>query len=196
MIRKSSRTIAKKNGDIKSASKNSRLVSAVNESNISSINNVQNKLRTLATSDRNDREQSTVNWDETNKNDKNRTNELIKLTKQYGYIDSDKFGKQTEEDAWLIAQHAIHNISFMKKYLKLMEQRINENKSVTENYPLLVDRVAMLQNKKQTYGTQFIQNDNGKYVPHPIKDIKNIDKYRKKFNMLPFADDLAYFSAQ
>lgn len=196
MIRKNSRTIAKKSGDIKPASKNSRLVSVINESNNLTDNNIQNKLRTLASEDRNDREQSNVNWQKVNANDKKRTNELIKLTKQYGYIDSDKFGKQTEEDAWLIAQHAIHDIPFMRKYLKLMKKRIDENKPVTENYPLLFDRVAMLQNKKQTYGTQFVQDDNGKYVPHAIKDIKNIDVYRSKFNMIPFADDLAYFSSQ
>jgi len=163
---------------------------------VGSVKSIQDKLHALAVDDRNDREQSQINWDNVISNDKKRVAEVANSTKQYGYIDSTRFGKQTEDDAWLVVQHAIHDVPFMKKYLKLMEQQISDNKDVTANYPLLVDRIAMLENKKQTYGTQFVQDDNGKYVPHPIKDMKNIDTYRSKFNMTPFAEELAYFENQ
>lgn len=123
-------------------------------------------------------------WD--NSIDKNNTRELKKIIKKYGWLDIKLVGKKASMDAWLIAQHADHDIKFQKLCLKLMEEKLKEKKIEPQYYPYLKDRILVNSSKPQIFGTQFYRHKIKGLIPRPIKDRKNLDKRRKKFKLDPF----------
>jgi translation initiation factor 6 (eIF-6) len=92
-------------------------------------------------------------------------------------------GKEASHLAWLIVQHADHDVEFQEKCLKLMKQKLKEKKIDPIEVAYLTDRVRVNKGKKQIYGTQFYLNKNGKLIPRPIYDKKNLDKRRKKLDL-------------
>ncbi|TSC96384.1 MAG: Uncharacterized protein Athens101426_389 [Parcubacteria group bacterium Athens1014_26] len=69
--------------------------------------------------------------------------------------------------------------------------RNNPNDIAKENIAYLKDRILINEGKKQLFGTQFITNkQNNKLTPRPIKDIKNLEKRRKEYNLPLFLDYL------
>lgn len=119
-------------------------------------------------------------WD--SKIDKMNTRELKKIVKKYGWPDINLVGKKGSNDAWLIIQHADHDIKFQKECLKLMKKKMREGKIALQNVAYLTDRVRVNQGLSQLYGTQFYLKDN-KLIPRPIKDKKDLNKRRKNFGL-------------
>ncbi|MBN1325576.1 hypothetical protein JW977_01160 [Candidatus Falkowbacteria bacterium] len=120
--------------------------------------------------------------------DKKNTAELKKIIESYGWPDIPLVGKIGSMNAWLIAQHADHDLKFQKKCLKLMEKKLKEKKIELQYYPYLKDRVLVNSGKTQIFGTQFYHHKTKGLVPRPIYDIKNIDRRRKKYKLGPFEE--------
>lgn len=117
--------------------------------------------------------------------DKTNTRRLKKIVKNYGWPDIDLVGEKASHGAWLIAQHADHDIKFQEKCLSLITVKLKDGKAHPQNYAYLVDRVRKNKGLTQIYGTQFYLK-NKKLVPWPIKDKKSLDKRRKKFKLGSF----------
>jgi hypothetical protein len=113
---------------------------------------------------------------------------LKKQVEKHGWLGKSLVGERGAHIAWLIVQHADRDVAFQKKCLKLIEKMSAGEVSVKEK-AYLIDRVRVNEGKKQVYGTQTILKD-GKYVPQPIEDEKNVDKRRKAVGMEPLADYL------
>lgn len=94
-------------------------------------------------------------------------------------------GEEASYAAWLIAQHADHEIDFQEECLNLMLK--NKKEVLPQNIAYLTDRVAVNRDQLQTYGTQFWVNEKGKLVPRPIKDVDDLESRRKKVGMEPFS---------
>jgi len=117
--------------------------------------------------------------------DRKNTVELKKIIKKYGWPDFALVGKEGSKGAWLICQHADHDVKFQGKCLNLMYKKLKLKKIEPQDTAYLTDRVLVNQGKPQLYGTQFYLK-NTKLVPRPIKDRKNLNKRRKKFKLEPF----------
>ena len=65
-------------------------------------------------------------------------NLLKKYVNKYGAISKSKFGIVASHCAWLIVQHADHDIEFQRKYLKLMHQNPKDFRK--ENIKMLTRR--------------------------------------------------------
>ena len=113
--------------------------------------------------------------------------QLHALIDRYGWIDSTRFGVETEQNAWLIAQHMVHDQGKFQRYVLLkMAESENYNKA---NYALLSDRVNVIFDKvPQSYGSQGKCDDKGRWNPSPIKDEHNLDQRRKQIGLDSFAD--------
>jgi hypothetical protein len=144
---------------------------------------IKNKILSLVKKDQKMRKSSTSKWNF--KVDKENTNELKKVIKKYGWPDFDLVGKEASKGAWLIAQHADHDVKFQEYCLNLMKEKLKDNKIEPQYFAYLTDRVLVNQDKPQLYGTQFYLKNN-KLIPRPIKDTKNLEKRRKKFELEPF----------
>lgn len=122
--------------------------------------------------------------------DTKNTEKLKKIIKKYGWPTISIVGKKASKNAWLLVQHADHDIKFQKKCLKLMENiyKVNPNLINKINIAYLKDRILVGEGKKQLFGTQFYTNKKGVFGFRPIRDIKNLDKIRKEYELPPFRE--------
>ncbi|WP_088324908.1 DUF6624 domain-containing protein [Polaribacter tangerinus] len=108
---------------------------------------------------------------------------LETIIDKHGYPTIQKVGKEAHEAAWLIIQHAISKPQFMKKCQKLLEIVVKENNASKINNAYLKDRIAVFENKKQFFGTQFDWDKNGKLAPNPLECIIKVNKRRKSIGL-------------
>jgi hypothetical protein len=118
--------------------------------------------------------------------DRENTEELRAIIKQYGWPGRSLVGQRGANTAWLIVQHADHDRAFQKHCLKLMEAA-PAGEVAPEDIAFLTDRVLLAEGKKQRYGTQF-KKVGGQFVPQPLEDETNVDARRKKLGLPPLAD--------
>lgn len=89
-------------------------------------------------------------------------------------------GEKEELCMWLIVQHS-DDLLFQKEFLGYLKELPNtreRRKSIAH----LTDKILVKENKKQIYGTQFL---NGK--PHPIEDEINLDNRRMEMGLELFS---------
>jgi len=119
--------------------------------------------------------------------DKENTKKLKKIIEKYGWLSISVVGKKVSHDAWLLVQHADHDIKFQEKCLELMNKIFESNKNdvLKKDVAFLTDRIRVNKHRPQIFGTQFYINKQKILVPRPIKNEKDIDKRRKEYG-LPF----------
>lgn len=115
------------------------------------------------------------------------TQTLKTIIQVYGWPKESIFGKQASDNAWLIAQHADHDIEFQDKCLALLAKDTN-----TRNYAFLYDRVQVNRHRPQRYGTQL--DHNHKPLLCEYEDART-DIERAKMGLEPLAHYLQ-FAAQ
>jgi len=157
----------------------------------SAINKVlARKINSLAVKD----QQMRKNWGKKGLWDKSvdqrNTRILKKIIKEYGWPARGLVGKKASFNAWLLAQHADHDIRFQKRVLKLMEvlYRNNPKDIDKKNIAFITDRILVHEGKKQIFGTQFYKTKDGKLEPNLISGRKNLNKRRKEYNLPPFKE--------
>lgn len=123
-------------------------------------------------------------WD--TKIDKENTKKLKEIIKKHGWPDKKTVGEKASIGAWLIAQHADHDLKFQKKCLKLLDEKVGKCLASSVYLAYLTDRVLVNNGKWQLYGTQFYQTKEGVLKERPIKDKKNLEKRRKLVGLEPF----------
>ena len=124
--------------------------------------------------------------------DKANTMDLKALLKVHGWFKVSAFGKQADHNAWLLVQHADHDLEFQKNILEQLESLLKTKDTNPANYAYLYDRVAVSpqqKNKlKQRYGTQGQCRGEGLWEPHPIEDIDNLDQRRESVGLETMQD--------
>ncbi|MCU0439714.1 MAG: hypothetical protein MUC49_17635 [Raineya sp.] len=103
---------------------------------------------------------------------------LASIIQEIGYPTVHKVGKKATNSTWLIIQHAIGKPAFMKNCATLLDIEVKQGNASKVSWVYLTDRIAVLSNKRQLYGTQFDWDENGELSPNPIKYAKNINKRR------------------
>lgn len=118
-------------------------------------------------------------WDSTV--DIKNTERIKKIVSQIGWPTLSKVGLKGANNAWLLVQHADHDIDFQKYCLQLMKDAPQgEVNKIDIAY--LEDRVRVNEGREQLYGTQFTQ-EGGKYIPIKIEDESNVDVRRAEIGM-------------
>jgi hypothetical protein len=105
---------------------------------------------------------------------------LQEIISQIGYPNIDKVGIEASQAAWLIIQHAISQPDFMKKCLALAHQEAENKKIDYVNVAFLSDRIAMYENRPQSFGTQFVGDENGELIPYPLDNEIDIINQRRR----------------
>ncbi len=149
------------------------------------IDDVKEQIFTMTLADQYTRE----NWETAGYDpeiDKTNTELLQKIIQKHGWPTISKFGEQASQDAWLIAQHADHDVAFQEQCLEMMKANKEDIDRTCIAY--LEDRVLKNTHKPQKYGTQFMVEDDGKLVPYAIEDIEDIEKRRSEAGLEPYAD--------
>ncbi len=115
------------------------------------------------------------------------------LLQDYDWIDKKRFGKRVSMAAWLVVQHADHDVALQKLALQRMEPYLKSKKVSKGDYAYLWDRVAVNSGKKQRYGTQpdWECTAEGTLNLQPLEDPETVNKRRKKMGLGPVEAALA-----
>jgi hypothetical protein len=111
---------------------------------------------------------------------------LKEIISEFGWPSHNNFGEKYAWAAFLIAQHADHDISFQKEaknYICSACLLSNEKNLdfIKQHYAFLYDRIAINEKKEQWFGTQV--DSNGHLLP--IRDVKGVDERRAKLGLMP-----------
>lgn len=117
--------------------------------------------------------------------DKKHTGRLKKIIKKYGWPTISFVGKNSSNLAWLLTQHASHDLDFQQQCLVLIKKVLKRKDVSPKNFAYLSDRIRVAKNLPQFFGTQFRRDDNGNMMPYPIYNPKEVNRRRKKYGLIP-----------
>lgn len=111
---------------------------------------------------------------------------LKKVVAERGWPGPSSVGRDGEQAAFLIAQHAVLDTAFMVQLLPLLERAYAAGEAEGQQVALLTDRIARHRGQPQIYGTQASIVD-GRFVLDPIADSAGVDARRAKLGIPPVA---------
>jgi len=117
--------------------------------------------------------------------DRINTQKMKEIIERSGWPSISRFGKDTAKRAWLLVQHADHDIDFQECCLGLMKSLSVEEVDVTD-IAYLEDRIRVNRGRPQLYGTQFYEKNKGdpsSYGPRQIEDLDRVDERRKSVGL-------------
>lgn len=123
--------------------------------------------------------------------DKQNLNLVSKILDSIGWLSKEEVGDTANTAIFLVIQHS--NILSMEKYLPAMKKAVAENKANKQDLALLIDRVEMLNNRKQIYGSQLVEND-GHFIIYDVIDSTRINERRKEIGLENIEDYLKRFA--
>jgi len=99
-----------------------------------------------------------------------------------GWLGKDKIGKDANLALFVVIQHA-NKLEIMEKYLPIMKEASKKGNVDKKQLAYLIDRVEMLNNRKQIYGTQYSVDQKGEIVFDNLLDSSNLNARRKSMNL-------------
>ena len=113
--------------------------------------------------------------------DLSHTNRLKQIIHQIGWPTISKVGKVASSAAWLLAQHADHDLSFQIVCISMMRP-YGHDEVDSADVAYLEDRICVQRGEPQRFGTQCRRM--GAVVElWPVQDPMNLDARRKKVGL-------------
>lgn len=98
---------------------------------------------------------------------------------EFGWPGWSLVGEDGAEAAWVLIQHADHNLALQKRGLAMLEAAIAADDASRGDLAYLTDRVRVAEGLPQVYGTQVEVTPEGEIRPRtPIEDEANVDARR------------------
>lgn len=104
-----------------------------------------------------------------------------------------EFGAIADNNAWLVVQHADHDLGFQKDVLKRLASLYPKGETSRRNYAYLSDRVAIAERRAQLFGTQGRCTGPGVWEPSVIEDLAHVDLRREEMDLEPLAAYMGRF---
>jgi uncharacterized LabA/DUF88 family protein len=123
--------------------------------------------------------------------DKQNLEIVSKILDSLGWLSKADVGETANMAIFLVIQHS--NIIAMEKYLPVMKKAVAEKKADKQALALLIDRVEMLNNRKQIYGSQLVEKD-GKYISYDMIEPTKVNERRKEMGLESIEDYLKRFA--
>jgi hypothetical protein len=119
--------------------------------------------------------------------DHDNTRFLQEVIAEHGWPGRDLVGDTGSQAAWLLAQHADHDVAFQRRCLDLLREAAAAGQAELSHVAYLTDRLCVADGHPQVYGTQFHQPD-GRLQPRPIGDSDHLDQRRAQMGLAPHAE--------
>lgn len=129
-------------------------------------------------------------WKEQDSLDIENTKIVTKIIDSMGWLGTEVIGDTANDALFLVIQHSTQ--ATMEKYLPIMRKAAAENKAKKQNLALLIDRVEILNNRKQIFGSQVNQKD-GKIVLYNMVEPEKVNERRKEMGLENIEDYLKRF---
>lgn len=117
--------------------------------------------------------------------DRNHAARLKEIIEKIGWPTRSKVGDEASTAAWVLVQHADHDVAFQQACLDLMKLEPKEEVDQT-NIAFLEDRVRVNMGKPTLYGTQFDHSKDGEFSALPIEDRENLNERRQSVGLGTF----------
>jgi hypothetical protein len=104
-------------------------------------------------------------------------------------------GDEGASAAFIILQHAISRPDLQRRGLALMLEAIPQGQANTLDAAYLADRIAVMEGRPQTFGTQFDWDSDGLLSPAPIAEPVSVDERRAAIGLPPMAETIAQMRA-
>jgi len=127
---------------------------------------------------------SEASWDEVTAIDRRTAARMAEIVRKTGWPGRTQVGRDGAHAAWLLVQHADHDLELQRECLALLERAVAEDEATAREYAYLADRVAVWEGRPQRYGTQFLDP----HTPRPIEDEAHLDERRRAVGLEPMAD--------
>jgi hypothetical protein len=121
--------------------------------------------------------------------DRRNAERLKEIVADIGWPTISKVGANASQCAWLLVQHADHDIDFQRHCLRLMHEAGSDVSSQDVAY--LEDRVRIKEGRPQLYATQIAFDESGELVQPTIEDPDGVDSRRKRIGLEPLAEYMA-----
>jgi hypothetical protein len=121
---------------------------------------------------------------------------LDEIINHIGYPTIDKVGEAGNEAAWLIIQHSIGDPQFMRKCVNLLEDAVRKEKAQAIQLAYLTDRIAVFEDRPQSYGTQFDWDKNGELSPQKYDDKNKVNIRRESLGLNTLEEQTQIMRAQ
>jgi hypothetical protein len=110
------------------------------------------------------------------------------IVRKIGWPNRSKVGTRASHAAWLLVQHADHDVMFQDICLRLMRQ-FKPPEIDLSDMAYLEDRIQVNKDLPQVFGTQFRQVE-GKHVPLPIEEPDLVNERRALVGLNTFEENL------
>lgn len=122
--------------------------------------------------------------------DQAHSDRLKEIVDHIGWPTRDLVGLKATQAAYMVIQHAGHDVDFQNRCLALMVDLVKDGELPASYLALLTDRIRVFQDQPQVFGTQMTmaRNDMGVMVPTatvPIEDPANLNDRRALMGMAP-----------
>jgi hypothetical protein len=93
-------------------------------------------------------------------------------------------GKKAADGAWMLVQHADHDVQFQKRCLRLMRAlyRRRPREISKKRIAFLTDRICYNEGKPQIFGIMF-DIKGVKATPYPIRNPNTVNKRRRAYGL-------------
>lgn len=111
--------------------------------------------------------------------------ELEKLISEKGWPRNSDVGPAAAGAAFYVIQHS--DAARQQKYLPMLKQRCEEKEANWQHYAMMYDRMKVLHNLPQKYGTQPVLNNEktGTFELAPLEDESKVNEWRKEVGLPP-----------
>lgn len=117
---------------------------------------------------------------------------FMEMLDKTGWPKLSEVGNNASNSAFLIFQNS--DLLTQKNYISFFKNAVDNKEASASNYVVIVDKIAVAENRKQTYGTQIKLNEKTKKNElYPIDDEKNVDKRRKELGLGSLSEYLSEF---
>jgi hypothetical protein len=121
---------------------------------------------------------------------------LARVFDAIGWPGRKQLGDEGAAAAFMILQHAIGHPALQRRGLALMLEAIPAGEANALDAAYLSDRIAVLEGRPQTFGTQFDWDSNGQLSPAPTRDDATLDERRASVGLPPMAETIAHMRAE
>lgn len=111
--------------------------------------------------------------------------------RKHGWYKISTYGADADRAAWLIVQHARHDLALQEGALAMLEPLWQSGETKGENFAMLYDQTAHYKGRPGRFGVMGDCTAPGVWTPAPLEDRDATDAWRAKADMPPFAQYVA-----
>lgn len=113
---------------------------------------------------------------------------LKQVVATFGWPSASLVGVRAADAAWLLVQHADHDVAFQAEVLALLAPLVEQGEASKQNYAYLYDRVAVNEGRPQRYATQGQCTGPHTWDPGELEDAAQVDALRRSTGLPPLGE--------